>query len=233
MVKEPTLLCQNTVTRLSDMIFVQKKYMPNSKLPSERALAEELGVSRTSIREAVKILVAQGVLVIRRGLGTFVADNPGIITDPFGLSYLENKIELLRNLFELRLIIEPEAVRLVVERATDDEIHQIILCEQHAANAMKCNENFIDYDIKFHAAIARATHNEVIERFVPSIQQSVYEAITTAERAGRLSASSENALRYHAEISRFLKIRDAAGAMLAMRYHLLRGVEDLNDGSNA
>jgi len=87
-------ISQSIADQISDMIFLEKKYKPNDKLPNENKLAEEMGVSRTTIREAVKILVANGVLTIDRGRGTFVTAQPGAQNDPFGISYIEDKKKL-------------------------------------------------------------------------------------------------------------------------------------------
>ena len=122
-------ISQNIANEISDMIFLQKKYKPNDKLPNEHQLAKELGVSRTTIREAVKILVANGVLTIERGRGTFVTKKPDSQNDPFGISYIEDKKELVHNWFEMRLILEPANVRMVVERASDEEIQEILAYE--------------------------------------------------------------------------------------------------------
>lgn len=227
MKKNKTLLSENVANKISSMIIDEKIYLPKDKLPNERILAEELSVSRTSIREAIKLLVASGMLTVRRGVGTFVKENPGVSVDPLGLSQIEDKKKLILQWFEVRLILESESVRLVVERATDDEIEEIISWERKGAELIEKGENYVLADQHFHAAIAKATHNEVIRRFIPSIEQSVHEAITTAQEGAWFNKSTENALKYHHEIANFIKIRDAGGAVLAMRYHMLKAIEDI------
>lgn len=71
-------MAKDIADQLRDIILIQKRYLPNEKLPNERLLSEQMGVSRTSMRAAISELVASGVLVVRRGVGTFIADNPGI-----------------------------------------------------------------------------------------------------------------------------------------------------------
>lgn len=225
--KKNTLLSKNVANQISTMIIEEKKFLPNDRLPNERMLAEELGVSRTSIREAIKLLVASGILTVKRGVGTFVSENPGISVDPLGLSHLEDKKKLILQWFEVRLILESESVRLVVERASDDEIQKIIACEQKVTELIEKGEDYVLADQYFHAAIAKATHNEVISRFIPSIEQSIYEAITVAQENDWFNKSTENALKYHHEIANFIKKRDAIGAMLSMRYHILQAIDDI------
>lgn len=220
-------ISQNIANQISDMIFLEKRYGPNDKLPNENKLAEELGVSRTTIREAVKTLVANGVLTVIRGRGTFVTANPNAQNDPFGISYLEDKKNLVLNWFEVRLILEPANVRLVVERASDEEIQEIIACEQKTAQLILSGESYAKADQQFHAAIARATHNSVIELMLPAIESSVYDAIHTATYTGTRERAAENALTNHRNIAHFIEKRDADGAALAMYYHIKRGITDM------
>jgi DNA-binding FadR family transcriptional regulator len=220
-------ISQNIANQISDMIFLQKKYQPNDKLPNEHQLAEELGVSRTTIREAVKTLVANGVLTIERGRGTFVTAQPGAQNDPFGISYLEDKKKLVHNWFEMRLVLEPANVRMVIERASDEEIKEILECEKEAAALILAGKDYSTADQKFHAAIAKATHNSVIELMLPAIEASIIDAINTAVYVGTHNRSTENALTNHRSIAHFIEQRDADGAALAMYYHIKRGITDM------
>jgi DNA-binding FadR family transcriptional regulator len=220
-------ISQIIANRISDMIFLEKKYKANDKLPNEYQLAKELGVSRTTIREAVKTLVANGVLAIKRGRGTFVTDQPDAPDDPFGISYLEDKKKLVCNWFEMRLVLEPANVRMVVERASDEEIEKIIACEREAARLIREGKPYSEADQRFHAAIAQTTHNSVIELMLPAIEAAISDAIYTAVYAGTHKRSIENALINHKRIADFIKQRDADGAALAMYYHIKRGIIDL------
>ncbi|HOS70657.1 MAG TPA: FadR/GntR family transcriptional regulator [Bacillota bacterium] len=221
-------ISQNIANEISDMIFLQKKYKPNDKLPNEHQLAKELGVSRTTIREAVKILVANGVLTIERGRGTFVTEKPDSQNDPFGISYIEDKKKLVHNWFEMRLVLEPANVRMVVERASDEEIREIIAYEREAAALIASGKPFSEADQRFHAAIAKATHNSVIELMLPAIETAIGDAINTAVYVGAHKRAIENALTNHRNIAHFLEQRDADGAALAMYYHIKRGMTDLD-----
>lgn len=213
--------------QISDMIFIEKKYRPMDKIPNEKMLAEELGVSRTTIREAVKMLVANDVLTIQRGRGTFVTANPDKRNDPFGISYLKDKKNLVLNWFEMRLILEPASVRLVAERASDEEIKEIVRYERETAQLIKEGKPYLEADKKFHSAIAKATHNKVIELMLPAIEAAVRDAIITAAYVGTDKLSAENALVNHRLIAGFLEKRDADGAALAMYCHIKRGITDL------
>lgn len=213
--------------RISDRILLEKTYAPNEKLPNEHELAEELGVSRTSIREAIKILVGTGLLRIERGRGTFVAEFPSSPEDPFGVSYLEDKKKLAVHWFEMRLILEPKVVRLACERGSDAEIEEILRCEKEAADAINAGGEFSAQDHQFHAAIARAAHNTVIERMLPPMKNAIEDTLRTSLYSGTAQKSRQNALTNHNLIAKFIRMRDGEGGALAMHYHIQRGMIDL------
>ncbi|MFA9422908.1 MAG: FadR/GntR family transcriptional regulator [Sedimentibacter sp.] len=220
-------ISQIAANQISDMIFIDKKYKPKDKLPNENKLAEELGVSRTTIREAVKTLVANGILSVERGRGTFVTEQPNAQNDPFGISYLDDKKKLVCNWFEMRLILEPANVRFVVERASDEEILEIVKRERESAALIISGKSYSKADQQFHAAIAKATHNNVIELMLPAIQASIKDAINTAVYVGTDKLSAVNALTNHRIIADFIEQRDAEGAALAMYCHIKRGITDI------
>ena len=103
-------LTQRTADRLRHMIVKQKKFHFGEKLPNENDLSEQLGISRTTLREAIRILTSEGLLVVRRGKGTFVSDQINQYADPelLGLGALTDTKITLRDLYEARRIFEPE-----------------------------------------------------------------------------------------------------------------------------
>lgn len=216
----------SVANRISDQILLEKKYAANDKLPNEHELAQELGVSRTSIREAVKSLVAMGLLRIERGRGTFVTllRSPG---DPFGVAYLEDKRKLALHWFEMRLILEPGIVRLACERASEEEVQEVLAAEREAASVIEQRRDFSRADQKFHSAIAKAAHNDVLERMMPAMTNAIEYILRTSLCSGRQERSRENALRNHLMIARFIEKRDADGAAMAMYYHIKKGLLDL------
>ena len=118
-------LSEQTSDRMYEMIVEEARYAPGSKLPNENELSKALEVSRTTLREAISFLVAQGVLEIRRGKGTFVAEElPAAGMDLSSLTGLRAR-ERARDLFEMRLIFEPATVALACQRASMEELQQI------------------------------------------------------------------------------------------------------------
>ena len=120
-------LSQRTAEILSNKIRVEQVYMPGDKLPNENVLSEELGVSRTTLREAIRTLVSEGLLVVRRGLGTFVNETLDQYAE--GSVNMDDVLAMkvtLKDLYEARMIIEPAAAALAASRASDEEIDEIL-----------------------------------------------------------------------------------------------------------
>ena len=92
--KRKVKLSEQTSDRLYEMIVDDHQYPPGSKLPNENELSRVLDVSRTTLREAISFLVAQGILEIRRGCGTFVCENPGVVDDPLGFAFVDENADI-------------------------------------------------------------------------------------------------------------------------------------------
>lgn len=209
-------LSQQTMERLYNRIVVEKKLAPGEKLANELELAGQMGVSRATLREALRMLIAQGVLEVRRGKGTFVSEQVETIND-FGFSGLSRLKGQLRDLFELRAIFEPPAARLACQRATEEELAEILRRGAAAEHCILHGEDRTAADREFHAAIVRATHNEFMMRLLPVINQAVAAAIVSGEHETELA---EDTLRDHALLMDFFRRRDDEGAEYAMAIHL-------------
>lgn len=226
---------QVAANELSDMIFLQKLYKPNEKLPNEHELSAQLGISRATLREAIKLLAAKGILIIKRGSGTFVSPLEEQTNDVFGVTYLKDKMKLVNSWFEFRLILEPSCIRLAIQNGTPEEL-QAIIDSANRMTALKTKEKedtqkeaIIKEDQIFHIAIATATHNDIIQLIMPSLAAAVKDSIITATQIGTDIKSIDNALTYHAKIAEFIEMGDADGAAMAMHYHLAKGIRDLNN----
>ena len=111
--------------KIKESIFSRRLFEPGQQLPKEAELAARFNVSRTALREAIKKLEAENILIIRRGVGTFVSEDFGLGIDTSGLSYEELQRQLLNNWYEARLIWEVPSMALVVKHATREEIEAI------------------------------------------------------------------------------------------------------------
>ena len=220
---EKKSLSQQTAEGLYARIVAEGRPGPGEKLPNELELSQELGVSRTTLREAIRSLVTQGVLEVRRGKGTFVSEQVGEIED-FGFGGLERVKGQLRDLFELRSIFEPQAARLACLRATEEELADILEKGAAVAACIRAGQDRVEADGAFHAAIVRATHNEFMVRLLPLIHRAVYTAVGTGEHGERLAADT---LRDHALLLEFFQRRDGSGAEYAMAIHMRHAMDEM------
>ena len=170
-------LSEQTADRLYEWIVEERRYPPGSKLPNENELSGAMGVSRTTLREAISFLVAQGVLDIRRGKGTFVAESlpaPGM--DLTALAGVRSRVRA-KDLFEMRLIFEPATVALACRRASDEELEQIRKKAERVERIAAEGGNWPLADQEFHWAIIKASHNEYMRRLYPIINSAVDEIL--------------------------------------------------------
>lgn len=210
-------LSEQTSARLYERIMEERVYAPGSKLPNENELSEELKVSRTTLREAISFLVAQGVLEIRRGKGTFVTEDLSASgLDLTSLSGLRSR-ERARDLFEMRLIFEPATVALACQRATDEELQQIQRRAERVEQVAAEGGDWPQADQEFHWAIIRASHNEYMRRLYPIINSAVNEIMQLAPNRKQME---ETALADNRLILEFLLNRDGEGASHAMSIHM-------------
>ncbi len=216
-------LSQQTAEKLSNNIKNSSKgYMPGDKLPNENELSSLLGVSRTTLREAIRILVNDGILTVRRGKGTFVSDSLERLADTTAVSGHEkgNLKVTLRDLFEARIIIEPKAAALAVQRASDAEIEEIMsLGEKVQKYILKdpTGEERIASEAAFHGAIIRAAHNDFLESFIPLLTQTIEKVFAVDEN---LETIAQDAYKDHIIIMDCLKKRDAQAMESAILIHL-------------
>ena len=194
---------------------MQEPVEPGQKIPNEFELAKQFGVGRSTIREAVKGLVSRGILEVRRGSGTYVINTNSFEDDPLGLGKMEDKYKMALDLFEVRLMIEPEIASLACRNASEEELRKLKkLCDE-TEQLYRGGHNHINKDIEFHACIARCSKNQVVETLVPVINTAVY---TFANLTHRLL--KEETLETHRAITDAILKRDSVGARCAMMMHL-------------
>ena len=217
------MLSDRVADSIYEMIKTENKFKMGDKLPNELELSQQLSVSRATLREAIHTLTTQGVLEVRRGRGTFVSMQVDQVED-YGFSSLERVRTQLRDLFELRSIVEPQAARLACQRATAEELEEILCQGARVERCIKAGQDRTEADRAFHAAIVRAAHNEFMVRLLPMISQAVETAIDTGEDQEKLA---EITLRDHALLLEFFQKRDAEGAEHAMAIHMHHAMDEM------
>ncbi|WP_241983491.1 FadR/GntR family transcriptional regulator [Cryobacterium tagatosivorans] len=145
------------------------RYEPGSLLPKEAELMEEYGVSRTSLREATKVLAAKGLIEIRQKVGTRVRPEGlwnAFDSDVLTWSSEEGKGEaIIRDLVELREILEPSAARLAAARASKADLERIAKAHLSMAENVRDPARYAESDVEFHMAVFAASHNVLLQRF--------------------------------------------------------------------
>ncbi len=165
-------LPEQAADMISELI-KQRRLVAGERIPTEFELASMLKVGRGTIREAVKLLVSRNVLEIRRGVGTFIADQPGQIDDPLGFAYYPNKKRLIQDLLEIRIQLEPWAAALAAQRATAENLEVVQnTCRQVELDIVSGLDH-LPHDVEFHVAIANCTQNMVMPNLIPIISYSV------------------------------------------------------------
>ena len=202
--------------RLIELI-TERQLKAGDRLPPERELAAAMGVSRSSLREALRALAMLGVTEMRHGDGTYLTSlEPDALMRPVGL-VLALSDGGLEELFEARKLVEPGLAALAATRISDAEVAELQRCAEASAAALDDAEAFMWADIELHAKIARAASNAVLERLLDSIAGM---GIASRRRTGRLAPVREQSARDHREIAAAIAARDAQAASAAMLRHL-------------
>lgn len=218
-------LSQSTAEKLRTMIMKDQVYQFGEKLPNENVLSEELGISRTTLRESVKILVSEGILEVKRGRGTFVAEKLDQFAEGhIGVQDFTNMKITLRDLYEVRLIFEPEAAALACKRATDEEIANILKLGEECQKQLLVNpqgKKRIKSESEFHGALLKASHNEFLSQFMPMLTETIEK---TFALDFNLDVIAEDAYKDHILIMEFLEKRDAEALKSAVTIHLRHAI---------
>jgi GntR family transcriptional repressor for pyruvate dehydrogenase complex len=212
---------QQIVSRLLDLI-QQRHLGPGDRLPAERELAATMGVSRSSLREALRALTVLGVTEMRHGTGTYVSSlSPELLVRPlsFVLSLSDGGFE---QLFEARKIVEPAMAALAAERIDDATLDRLDALAARAAAALDDEEAFMVADVELHDTIRLAAGNAILGRFMESIAALGLASRQATNPSRGLRAQS---VEDHRGIVAALRRRDSEAAATAMRSHL-ENVED-------
>ncbi|MEW6622711.1 MAG: FadR/GntR family transcriptional regulator [Bacillota bacterium] len=208
---------------------MQGELQPGDKLPSERDLSKMLGVSRTSLREALKLLEVSGVVTIKHGQGVFIANNDSneYIKKFISSIYVDEK--KLAELFQIRKILETEAAVWACRNGTDEQLEGIYHLVKETMDELEKNpkNEFVllaKQDGTFHHMLAESANNSVLT----SIMDNLLELLADSRaRAVAVEGRPNRSLKEHWKIAQALLKRDAEGARQAMLEHLNNVESDL------
>jgi GntR family transcriptional regulator, transcriptional repressor for pyruvate dehydrogenase complex len=226
---EPELFSRVSVGRISEIIVEQVRLLmrqgqlkPGDRLPPERDLCERFGVSRVTVREALRMLESSGLVEIRVG-----ARGGAFVTAPSSSRVGEGLADLLTlsvisaaDVTEVRMILEVGIVPLVCERATEDDLADLEKICERSEEALRTGDYSMDMSLEFHTRVARATHNPALEMLVESfrgpILMSLNQAREAAPEMGGLGTQE------HERFIEAVRRRDSDEASRIMREHLTR-----------
>jgi len=193
-------------------------YKSGDFIEDENTLAEKFGVSRTVIREAVKILSSKGLCGIRRGIGTRVEPRTAWrLLDEDVLAWHQSappRVETMAQLMEMRLILEPNAAKWAATRATESDLDAIVQAVATMEQSKSDADAFVVADAGFHRAVLRAAHNE----FMAALEGVIYAALLTSiGLTNNDPADNESSIPFHRAVSDAIARQDGDAAEEQMR----------------
>lgn len=203
---------------------VSGKYMPGETLPTEPRIQQEFGVSRTAVREAIRLLSAKGLTAARPKIGTRV--RPTVdwnMLDPDVLRWQIDQNpteEFIHALFEMREIIEPAAASRAAERATAEEITALGVAMDGIQNEGRGSPEQVKADVEFHMVILSASRNPMLR----SVGAMIESALSISFKLGWRTVMAEDAVLQHRSVYEAIQQRNGEEAFLAMR-KLLRNAK--------
>jgi GntR family transcriptional repressor for pyruvate dehydrogenase complex len=209
----------DSVAAQLERLITQGEYQLGDKLPPERVLAEQFGVGRSSMREAIRVIEASGLLRTDHGVGVFVVSTKKVLPAMSQLLVFDDFT--VPELFEVRLSLEPDAASLAARRITAAEVTDLERILAEAADPDLSDDTFVKLDAELHRAIVRATKNTLLLRLMESIEPLFF---TYSQRVIQLPGRRAHAHAGHMKIVEAIIGRRARDARAAAQSHI-RDVE--------
>ena len=209
---------EQVVSRVYELI-KHDALKPGDRLPPERELAKQLGISRPSLRAGLSSLISMGVLQSRQGAGTFIVDGPPALdSEPLRLLAALHGFSF-EHMFETRSFLEVGAAGLAAERATGEQLATMSEEIAEMFGALKDPQQFLVHDIAFHRAVAAASGNPTLATLVQMVSAILYQR--RRETIARAHDFNE-ALELHRLVYRAIRAHKPDEAREAMREHIVR-----------
>jgi DNA-binding FadR family transcriptional regulator len=216
----------DAVRRLEQLALTELE--PGAELPSEADLAADLGISRLTVREAIKALQARGLVEISRGRRPVVAfPNARPIGDYF-TSVIRRDPRQLLDLLEVRRALEVHIASLAAQRATRSAVTSMELALESMRSAPSDSDAIHEADIRFHEALAAASGNQLMAFLIEAMESPLHASRLQSLRGHLVRGGTvEDVIEQHERILERVRARDAKGAAAAMREHLAQTGRDL------
>lgn len=217
---KPLRLYEQIANQVRNLIF-NGTLRPGDQLPAERELAEQFGVSRTAVREAVRVLGEKGLIEIQAGKGTFVTDSFNKMSDVMRdtLDWVV-KVSLgkgMLDLVQVRELLEPGIAEIAAEMAEAEEIEIMKKAVAVMDNSMDDADAYVKADLEFHLALAEATQNPIIPMLIDPIIGLLHEQ---RKRIFKVEGGPQRGQFHHKRILETVMKQDPTAARQAMIAHL-------------
>lgn len=217
----PRMRLYEYVSEEIEKAITEKKILPGEKLPSENGLAEQFNVSRTIVREALKILTERRLITVEDGKGAYVL-SPTPEESIKALSRYIARLDMKESyepLFEMRLMIEPDLAYLAALRADEKQILKLQKGVDDLKLAQEDPEKWIETDLEFHSTIAEAAHNPYAIVFIETLLEHMDFLVGSGFL---LEGAIEATIDFHEDIFESIKSGEPAKAKETMRDHILQ-----------
>ena len=214
-----TSLAEITADRMISHI-VSRGYKKGDKISNEKSLCEELGVGRSTLREAVRMLASRNILTVRHGSGIYISDKLGIPDDPLGFTFVQDKKKLVYDLLGFRRIIEPPITALAASNATEEQISSLEEIEKRIEGQINSGAPHLNDDAAFHSAIGEMSGNIVMPKIGPIIYNAIDLFINVTG-----SVLREETISDHRAVLDAIKRHDSMLASDAMLLHIIHNRE--------
>jgi GntR family transcriptional repressor for pyruvate dehydrogenase complex len=213
---ERTTLAASAFEQLISHV-VNGDWKPGDRIPPERELCQQLGIARTSLREALKAMELVGMLDSRVGDGTFVCPRSEFLARPLLWAFTGTDETELRDVMEARVLLERDLAGLAAERGSEEEIAHIGDAVRAMRDSVASGTLMIEADMRFHLAVAEAAHNGVLQNAVQLLRNLMRHWINLKLLIPNVPT---RVLNQHDQIYEAIRRRDAEAARAAMRKHL-------------
>ncbi|GAA1918338.1 D-galactonate utilization transcriptional regulator DgoR [Microbacterium aoyamense] len=217
---------RRVVERVESLVF--DELQPGHELPSEGALAQDLGVSRLTVREGMRQLSARGLIEVHNGRKPVVASPNGKGVGDFFRSAIRRDPRSLLDLLEVRQALEVHIAVLAARNASRASVTSMQLAIDDMRRSIDNHDEFNEADIHFHELLAAATGNQMLSILIEELSDSQRTSRIQSQLGHeRLGGKLDEVLEQHARILECVEARDEAGAAVAMRGHLRSTEKDL------
>lgn len=197
---------------------------PGTKLPSERKLAQELGVSRATLREALRMLTMIGLVDTRHGTGSAIAESPAPVVDRMMELMVLLEKPSARMLHETREVIEIALAEKAAENRTAEDLRAMRTGLDALASAVDDRKRFVELDAHFHELIYRASRNSILCHLMTCLRRQLRDIIA---RSVEVQNDLRPSIGEHERIFIAIRDRDAAAARAAMTAHMATVLDEL------